>query len=47
MLQLALRLPPGLNQRSRELAEAWREKFKTPELISGAALLFFLSLIHI
>ncbi|WP_294266131.1 DUF3488 and transglutaminase-like domain-containing protein [Propionivibrio sp.] len=41
MLQQSLRLPPGLNQRSRELAEAWREKFKTPERISGAALLFF------
>ena len=41
MLQQALRLPPGLNPRSRELAEAWQEKFKTPELISGAALLFF------
>ena len=41
MLQLALRLPPGLNQHSRELAETWREKYKKPELISGAALLFF------
>ena len=41
MLQQALRLPPGLNQRSRELAEAWRERFKTPERISRTALLFF------
>lgn len=41
MLQQALRLPHGLNQRSRELAAGWREKFTTPERISGAALLFF------
>ena len=41
MLQQALRLPPELKQRSRELDDAWREKFKKPELISDAALLFF------
>jgi len=41
MLQQALRLPPRLNPRSRELAEAWQTRLKSPEQISGAALLLF------
>ena len=41
LLQQALRLPAGLNPRTHELAEAWKTKFKTPEMISNAALLNF------
>ena len=41
LLQQALRLPRGLNPRSRELAQAWQARFKTAEMISNAALLFF------
>ncbi len=41
ILQQALRLPPGLNPRTRELAVEWQAQFKSPELISNAALRFF------
>ncbi|MEI7429332.1 MAG: DUF3488 and transglutaminase-like domain-containing protein [Betaproteobacteria bacterium] len=41
MLQQSLRLPAGLNPRARELAVSWQSKFKTPEMISSAALLHF------
>ena len=41
MLQQALQLPPRLNPRSRELAAEWQAKFKSPEMINNAALLFF------
>ena len=41
MLQQSLRLPPGLNPRARELAASWQARFKTPEMISNAALLHF------
>ncbi len=41
ILQQALRLPPQLNPRTRQLATEWQAKFKSPEMISNAALLFF------
>lgn len=41
VLKQALRLPPGFNPLSRELANEWRSKFETPEQISRAALRFF------
>jgi transglutaminase-like putative cysteine protease len=41
MLQQSLRLPPGLNPRSRELAASWQNQFKSAEMISNAALLHF------
>ncbi len=41
LLRQALRLPRGLNPRARELAQAWQARFKTPEMISNAALLYF------
>ena len=41
VLNQALRLPPGFNPRARELAEAWRAQFRSPEMISNAALLHF------
>lgn len=41
ILQQALRLPPQLNPRSRQLATEWQTKFKSPEMISNAALLYF------
>lgn len=41
MLQQALRLPPGLNPRARELAASWRQAFTEPERISAEALRFF------
>lgn len=41
MLQQALRLPAQLNLRSRQLAAEWQLKFKSPEMISNAALLLF------
>ena len=41
VLQQALRLPPAINPRSRELADTWRATHKSPEKISNAALQFF------
>ncbi len=41
MLQQALKLPPQLNPRSHQLAAEWEAEFKSPEMISNAALLFF------
>ncbi|MFZ4536017.1 transglutaminase TgpA family protein [Propionivibrio sp.] len=41
VLQQAMRLPPRLNPRSRELAESWREKLESPEQISNAVLRLF------
>ena len=40
-LKLAQTLPPGLNPRTRALAAEWKEKFKSPQMISNAALLHF------
>lgn len=41
LLQTALRLPPELNPRTRELAARWQRELATPEAISQAALRFF------
>ena len=41
LLRQALRLPRGFNPRARELAQAWQARFKTAEMISNAALLYF------
>ncbi|WP_301100695.1 DUF3488 and transglutaminase-like domain-containing protein [Propionivibrio sp.] len=41
LLQQALRLPPRLNPRSRELAASWRATFNSPQQISDAALRLF------
>ena len=41
MLQQALRLPAGLNLRTRELAGEWRNALNNPEQISAAALRYF------
>ena len=41
LLKQALRLPPGLNPRTRELAETWRTTLDSPEKISNTALQFF------
>ena len=41
MLQQALRLPDGLNPRTRELAAEWRNTLNNPEQISAAALRYF------
>lgn len=41
MLQQTLRLPPGLNPRTLELAGDWRRSLAGPEQISAAALRFF------
>ena len=41
LLQQALSLPPGLNPRTRELAETWRSTLISPEKISNAALQLF------
>ena len=41
MLQQALRVPPVINPRARELAAEWQAQYKTPEMISNAALRFF------
>ncbi len=41
MLQQALRLPAGLNPRSRQLAAEWQSRLQTPERISDAALRLF------
>ena len=41
ILQQALRLPPQLNPLTRQLAADWQARFKSPEMISSAALLFF------
>jgi hypothetical protein len=41
LLQQALRLPRGLNPRTRELAQVWQARFRTAEMISNAALLYF------
>ncbi len=41
LLRQALRLPRALTPRARELAQAWQARFKTPEMISNAALLYF------
>lgn len=41
LLQQALRLPPRLNPRSRELARSWRARLATAQQISDAALRFF------
>jgi transglutaminase-like putative cysteine protease len=41
LLQQALRLPPGVNPRARELAAEWQAQFKSPERISSAALRLF------
>ena len=40
-LQYALRLPPAINPRTRELAGEWRSKFSSPEQIRDAALNLF------
>ena len=40
-LKLARTLPPGLNPRTRSLATEWKDKFKSPQMISNAALLHF------
>lgn len=40
-LRQSLRLPPGLNPRSRELAADWRARFASAPEISAAALDFF------
>lgn len=40
-LKLAQRLQPGLNPRTRALAAEWKAQFKTPEMVSNAALLYF------
>ncbi|WP_153108949.1 transglutaminase TgpA family protein [Propionivibrio limicola] len=41
MLRQALRLPPGLNPRTRTLAAEWKQALASPEQISAAALRFF------
>jgi transglutaminase-like putative cysteine protease len=41
ILQYALRLPPGINPRTRELAVKWRSEFDSPEQIRDAALRMF------
>ena len=41
LLRQSLRLPAGLNPRSRELAAGWRERFGSPREISAAALQLF------
>ena len=41
LLRQSLRLPAGLNPQTRKLAEEWLAKFKTPEMISDAALNYF------
>lgn len=41
MLQQTLRLPAGLNPRTRELAAEWRRTFAGPQQISAAVLRFF------
>ncbi len=41
MLQQALRLPAGLNPRTRELAEEWRSTLNSPEQVSTTALRYF------
>ncbi len=41
LLRLARVLPPGLNPRARVLAAEWKTTFKTPQMISNAALLHF------
>ena len=41
LLKLARVLPPGLNPRTRALAAEWKATFKTPQMISNAALLHF------
>ncbi len=41
VLRQALRLPPRLNPRSRQLAETWKAEFGSPEEISDAALRMF------
>jgi transglutaminase-like putative cysteine protease len=41
MLQQSLRLPEAINPRARQLAATWRERFKSPEAISNAALNHF------
>ena len=41
MLQQALRLPAGLNPRTRELAGGWRTTLNNPEEISAEALRYF------
>lgn len=40
-LKLAQMLPPGLNPRTRVLAAEWKATFKSPQMISNAALLHF------
>ena len=40
-LKLAQMLPPRLNPRTRALAEEWKDKFRSPQMISNAALLHF------
>ncbi|MFT3850695.1 MAG: DUF3488 and transglutaminase-like domain-containing protein [Propionivibrio sp.] len=40
-LKLARMLPPGLNPRARALAAEWKATFKSPQMISNAALLHF------
>jgi transglutaminase-like putative cysteine protease len=41
ILRQALRLPPGINPRSRALAEKWRVQTRSPEQIVDAALTMF------
>ena len=41
LLKRAQTLPPGINPRARTLATEWKATFKSPQLISNAALLYF------